>query len=249
MPTQSQPENDLVRYASRAGIELISGAAALAAGGVSGLIIGSAIASLRLDFSQRHLSDIENDRVNKLIIFGVNKFQSNLAAGKNPSEQGFDEATIKEIVEGFMTAAQHENQNRKIKYLGNLLGNLHFHPEVNQMYANLLLRTSESLTYNQLVLLQIFSSTETKALLLQEDYRNKPEIPWDVSAYLHEIKELFNLGLVGMPGDTMLGLTDVNPRKMNTQGEGKLIKVLMELNDLPAADIQQAVSVLSRRIN
>lgn len=203
------------------------------------------------DFNQRHLSDLEKERVGKVVEVAIRKFESNAqndAIKKNLAD-GYDEDTAKETVEAILAAAQREHQSRKIKYIGYLLGNLNFHPEVTPIFANQLIRSAESLTYNQLILLQIFSDEGLKAKLLQKDYSGKSGIPWDIMPYLHETKELYNNGLLGMPGDSMIGLSHVNPGKMITQGQGKKLKELMDLDEIPQAEIQEAASKLSKEIS
>lgn len=61
---------------------------------------------------------------------------------------------------------------------------------------------------------------------------------------MEETKTLFDLGILGYPGDSILGLSHINPGKLNTQSTGKLLVELMELYSIPQVDIQNAVIAL-----
>lgn len=235
--------DDLKRYAKDVGIELLAGTITLLNPGVAGLVLGSAISAMRVDFNARHLSPIESGRVNRTLIIGANKFQNNLDSGQTPV--GHNDKTSNEIIEGILMAAQHENEDRKIRYMGNLLGNIGFHPSITSMQANLLIRSAQNLSYTQLVLLQVFSEDSYKPLLKGGDYRSVDNLPWLLISYMQEIKMLDDLGFIGMPGDAMLGLKDVNPGKIETQGQGLMLKKLMELDTVPQQDVLSVISVLA----
>ena len=242
----SSRRDKIVSYAKRFGITLAPGALDFIVGGAPGVLLSSVLSTILQDFDERSLSAREDERVKKVVIIGANKFMSNVSSQRRATDYSQEDA--QEAIEGILAAARHENEQRKVRYFGNLLGNLGFHPELNHRTCSYLIKLAEMVSYRQLVLLEVFSVDELRKLLPNKDYRKKGNIPWDVISDMHEVKELYEIGLLGMPGDTMLGLTDVNPGKMVTNGHGRMLTILMELHDLPQTDIQDVIMVLSREV-
>jgi hypothetical protein len=47
-----------------------------------------------------------------------------------------------------LLAAQREHEERKLRFMGNLIANLAFHPEIDRGYANYLIRLAEKLSFH-----------------------------------------------------------------------------------------------------
>jgi len=122
-----------------------------------------------------------------------------------------------------------------------------FDKRISKEEAYLYIKTAESLTYRQLCLLVIFADpANTNPFgLRQSDYRGAGgSFPFEFIALLQEIYDLFKRGLLGMNDDTMLGLTDVNPSKLKTQGSGIILIRSMELINLPIDDLESIINLL-----
>lgn len=151
---QKIPKN-LNKYLIRYGVELTASMSEyLSKGTLPGVFLGSAVAALEVDFSKRGLSEIETGRVKTVIMVGVDKFIANINSSKKPTK--IDPSTAEETVERIFTAARHESESRKIRYLGNLLGNIGFRPDITREMANHLVERANALSYTQLVLLNVF---------------------------------------------------------------------------------------------
>jgi hypothetical protein len=65
-------------------------------------------------------------------------------------------APFEEILEGVLIKAQREHEEKKIRYLGQFLGNIAFDANCSGGQANYLLSLLERLTYQQLVMIRTF---------------------------------------------------------------------------------------------
>ncbi|SRR5215204_1501608 len=135
------------------------------------------------------------------------------------------------IVEGLLLAAQREHEEKKPPFYGNLLANIVFTPRISRAHGNLLIKIGQSLSYHQLCLLSLFAQ-KNKFKLRQGDYRGTTEISLDKLSLLQESFGLARLELINIPGDAILGLTDINPARMDLNGEGRILFQLMELSKI-----------------
>jgi hypothetical protein len=77
-----------------------------------------------------------------------------------------------------------------------------------------------------------------------QDYRGVGNISLHQLAVLQEAYGLTFLELINIPGDKVLGLTDINPGKMNLNGEGRLLVGLMELFSIDFEELAQISRLL-----
>ncbi len=82
--------------------------------------------------------------------------------------------------------------------------------------------------------------------LRQTDYRGVGSFIMHLISVLHEICGLYNNYMVQIPNDTILGLTDVNPGKLNVIGNGARLYNLMELSELDKKDYFPLVQLLKQ---
>src|SRR5690606_31890191 len=184
--------------------------------------------------------------------YSVAKIKDSLENGKQVREDGFfnfeesEPSSAFQLWEGAIEAAETENEQKKLKYIGNLIANISFEPNIGRAQSIELLKIARQLSYSQYCLLSIFADAGVKQQLKDGDYRgSQGNYSFNKISVLTEVLELYNLGIVVMPGDTMLGISDVNPRKIDLQGIGKTAYTTMELATIPQDDKVDLINNLS----
>ena len=234
----------------------VSGAAiGFLTGGFEGALLGGATGSIFThlfreignEVIDRLLGSREKVRIGAVAAFAISKVQENLSRGRCPRDDGFfndgdNRSTAEEISEGVFQAAQKEYEEKKIKYLGNLLGNIAFTPNVTGANANFLIRTAQDLTYRQFCILALIPMAKFYTMR-PNDYRGSA-IPLETIPILYEITALYNQGLINFGGEVLFGPTDVNPAKMKMQGIGADLYNLMELASIPQSDTDEVAKYL-----
>lgn len=244
-----------------AGSEVAGGVAGaaigvMAAGPVGGLIGGGvgpivayALKKLGNEIHRRLLSPREQQRIGGVIAYAVQRIKEKLDAGEQVRSDGFfasdanSRAPAEEIYEGIILAAQREHEEKKLPFMGNLMANLAFHPEIDRGYANFLVRLAENLSYRQLCLLFVFALND-KSGLRQTSYRGITSFAPLLLGILQEAMELSQWDMIGS-GEANLGFYDIAPGKTATQAAGAHLFNLMELIRLPISDVQALASILA----
>ena len=130
-------------------------------GALTGSVAGPLVARFVADFAHRQLGHREKVRVSATVAFAAEKIEQRLQAGDIPRQDTFftaaleDRSAAEETIEGILRSAQQEYEERKVRFLGNLLGNIPFHSEIDRSLANVLITTITSLSYRQLCLLSL----------------------------------------------------------------------------------------------
>ena len=152
-----------------------------------------------------------------------------------------------EIFEQTLLVSQKEHEEQKIEYYGNLLGNILFCKQIDKSRSNHLIKIANDLTYTQLLIISVLYKNSSKEpyRLKSKDYRNGVRIANETLFILSEIMELYHKGLILLPNDTLLGITCINPGKMEVQGVGNFLYSLMELNTLPKEELNTIIKLLS----
>lgn len=139
----------------------LGGVAGATISAASGPLVEHIAISLRQRFSQR-----EQERVDAALRAAVIRIEERRQAGDELRQDDFfaaevdDRSAADEVFEAVMRAAQVEVEEKKLHLLGNLLGNVAFHPEIDRAEANHLIRLAADLSYQQLCLLELYSSSE-----------------------------------------------------------------------------------------
>jgi hypothetical protein len=214
------------------GSEMTGSAIATVAGffiaGPGGAAVGAAASPLLIreinkignDVAERYLSERERVRIGAVIIYAKYKISKNLEAGKQPRSD-FTEIPVEkhpacteipfvvrpsaeEIIEGVLLAAQREHEEKKVPFLGNLLGNIAFDLDIDKEQANLLIKLGKDLSFRQLCLLSLFASS-TEYWLRDGSYEDlylKGEFFSHLErvALLQEIKDLTTQELLSCGG-------------------------------------------------
>jgi hypothetical protein len=224
------------------------------AGAVMGALVGGAKAAWAVTYklmgkelAGRVLGHKEEQRVGATIIYSSEKFKKNLESGRQLRSDDYlginpnIKPPIEENLEAVLLTAQREYEEKKLPYLGNLMGNLPFEPSISKEHANHLIKQANQLTYQQLTLLAVFAqSDEVKRNiynLAEVDYRQSGKGLRTVTVgILHEAIELYNSGMLSCSGTALFGLADITPLKMQPQGNGAHLFNLMELSSIPKPD-------------
>ncbi len=141
---------------------VLAGPLGAAAGSVTGAAIAPLLEHLGLQFSGV-LGGRERARLEGVFEAAQEQIRRNLAARKVLRADGFlstgasDHSDAEEIFEAVIRKTQTEHENRKVKYLGILLGNLPFDSRLDRSQANLLVRIAFELSYRQYCLLALFN--------------------------------------------------------------------------------------------
>lgn len=124
-------------------------------GGASGVAISKFLKSASLGMKDKFLGKREEKKIGATIIYAVEKIQENLKS-KNIRNDNFFEndpnnrSSAEELFEATLIAAQRDPEESKLKYYGNLLGNIPFFQQVNRSQANHLIKTAQDLSWSQL---------------------------------------------------------------------------------------------------
>lgn len=208
------------------------------------------------EFKERVLSKREQARIGTAIMYARMKIEKNIKEGKEIRQDGFFESKgegmsdADEIYEGTLLAAQRDHEEKKLKYYGNLIGNLGFAKEFDKSQANYFIKISEGLTYRQICLLKIIVESMRKNIVLRDkNYRDR-QLNYINDRYLiiilQEIFSLYNLHLINGSGTVYAGIKHIVPSKLQIHSAGIYLHDLMELWDVDSSDIDPIVKELSQ---
>lgn len=230
-------------------------------GDLPGAVIGGAatplltltIRTVGEEIRRRVLGPREDIRVGGAIFFATKKFRDNLDAGKQVRQDGFftqedgDRTAAKEITEGVLITAQRDYEEKKLKYYGNLLGNLAFRVDVDRNTANALLKLAGRLSYHQLCYLALMAR---KGQFRLAESSNKlgdfitHDIAHDDSNYAALAADVFDL----IQQRVLWG----NPNSVNDQefvtrvsNLGFVLYELMALDEIDNSDLTSIVTLLN----
>lgn len=249
---------EAAQRAIEAGSSLVGGVAGAALGGAlggpPGAVLGSAAgasleAALR-EVASRWLSDREQVRVGAAATYARQAIEARLADGEEPRDDGWFDAQPRgrsaadELLEGTLLIARRQHQERKVQFIGRLMGNLCFESGIDEFVGDWLLRQADELSWTQYVLLAAIGvpSVTLPAADVQAGIQD-----W-ASWGMHE--QLADLGyarreLVGAPSRTTarmgLSLPNTTMSELTLRSGGQLLFELMSLADVPPADINDAL--------
>lgn len=227
----------------------LGGPGGAAAGGAGGVAISKGLKWAVTEIKQRLLGKREEQRIGATMIYAVEKIQSNLKSKEIRDDDFFegnlkDRSCAEELFEATLMAAQRDPQEKKLKYYGNLLGNIPFSKAIDRSQANHLIKIAQDLSWNQLCLLAI-AVRKNLFKLRTTDYRNQKHFSQAQIFLMSQMVDLHSKGLINFSGEAVLGLTDANPGKMTVQGVGAHLYNLMELVQIPVDDLKDIADSLS----
>lgn len=162
------------------------------------------------------------------------------ARGQTPRDDGFfgdDSADGADFVEGVLLSVKDSFEEKKVPYLGNLLANVAFNPDVDAATANTALRLADAASWLELVVLGIFAD-ETYPMPASEMPIGTNWSTWTqlyaVRALLEPPRSLLQyartVGEHGLPG------FDLNLNDISLTSGGALLSGLMELTTIERAE-------------
>lgn len=201
------------------------------------------------DFAHRSLSDRERVRTAAVLLSAAHRLNANLEAGLGVRRDDFfattpaRRAAADEVAEAILLAAQHEHEEAKVPFLGNLLVNLAFRDGTDRAQANGLVRLAGALSYRQLGLLTVFAHTE-RFDLRTTDYQGPARVPFAAVAVLQEVFELVRLSLVVQTTGDPITLRDLTPGRITVAGTGAMLLKLMHLNAIDPDETDTLATLL-----
>ncbi|BBD63939.1 hypothetical protein NIES4072_24050 [Nostoc commune NIES-4072] len=273
---KNEPINELIAVGSEITGGTLVTAIILALGGAAagphGAILTSVatptivyfLKKLGAEVKNRFLSHREEVRVGATLTFAISKIQENLDNGKQIRQDDFfkkgvqNRSAAEEVFEGVLIASQREHEEKKLRFYGNLVANIAFHPEINRAQANVLLRLGSSLSYTQMCLLGLIVNKD-KYKLRQQNYISKDEqgkiqvlnIKLEQTFALQEIYDLYikrilEINMSGLIfGKPIADLEYITPQNLTIKEIGLQLYNLMELSDIPKEDFDSISQLLS----
>jgi hypothetical protein len=221
-------------------------AGALVAGPL-GAVLGGIAGPLLTDITQRLISHKEKTRTGALYEYTAHRIKTNLENGMTVRNDDFwntdNHAGINEIMEGVVIASQREHEEKKLRYYGNLMGNIAFDASVSRSDGNLLIRTADGLSYRQLCLLEISADDNKRNRLRTQAYGGQP-LARSLVSTAHELYDLDRLGLVNA-GEFYTDMSVMVPSRLKAEGTGIKLVQLMDLGAIPDEDIEDTINVLA----
>lgn len=203
-------------------------------------VVGPVLAHVYEDFITRQLSKVEHKRVNDAHKYCTAQIEEKIKLGFRP--RGDDwffpnnenyRSNADEIFEGVLTKCKLEHEQKKSKYINNLFVNLVFFEDISLAQANFLLKLIGTLTYRQLLLLNLFKANKGNNLMLTT--KEVIIVSENISIY-QEVYELTQLGLLQkLMDEEQTGLTweNLDEKSFNAMfGWDEVIPGLMELTPL-----------------
>lgn len=205
--------SELAGAASGAAIGLLGGPGGAIGGAVAGVALTRVLKRVGADLKQRLLGPREEVRIGAAAAFAGATIQELLDAGLTPRNDGFFEAqaeerpAAEEVLEGVLLKARDAYEEKKVRLLGILYGQVAFHSEISPAHANHLIELGSRLTYRQLVVLAVAQDEAGRPRLRAGDYRGDSDavqrLGLEGRSLLTEIYDLYQQGLVhggGRPG-------------------------------------------------
>lgn len=241
---------------------VIAGPPGIIIGAVGGATISAAFSKAGKEIKERFLSKRETERIGAVSLFAIDKINENFNAGHLLRDDDFFQnesdgkrSAADEILEKTLIAAQRETEENKIKYFGNLLGNISFHSEVGKIEANRLIRIAQDLSFNQMCILAFVNEFDDRKYGSEINFRGTPlklkegyiyhdndENDFTFSIFANELEDLSNKRLIGTMGQISSG-SNV-PTDMRLSPLGKKICEFMELKKIETEAINKSTKFM-----
>ena len=235
-------KNDRIKTLLNGGAEIagaaVGGALGFLAGGpISAAILGAGGATVAKtlkhigqEVSERLLGPREKVRVGGVLAIAAAEIKQRTDGFFDEKPSGRSDA--EEVAESVLLKSQREPEEKKIPYMGYLLSNIAFDPEISAQMAHQITKTAEQLTYRQLCILRLAVVKQAFGLR-SGDYRGQGSFSKELYQVLYECLDLYHRGFINFGGEVAFGPTDVAPGKMGVQGLGADLYNLMKLAMIP----------------
>ncbi len=182
---------------------LVAGPAGIILGGASGPLITKAFKKIGSEIQKRFISKREEIRIGAAYAFAIHKLENNIKNGRViRTDAYFDSKENKrsdaeEIFEGVVLSAQREYEERKVRFIGNLYGNICTNDKINREHANQLVKTSNNLSFRQFCILQLLRDKKSEQNLFPK-LRSIDETRIELGDIIIEIRDLQQKGLISI---------------------------------------------------
>jgi hypothetical protein len=148
---------DVAGAAAAGALALLTGPEAVIAGQVGGSMVSSVLKIVAARIRRRVLEPRQTLRVGLAFTIAADHIATRLEHGAEPRADlfvghGDHRPSAEELLEGVLRVAADEHQERKVRYLGRMYGELLFRPDISADLAAFLIRVAEALTWRQLML-------------------------------------------------------------------------------------------------
>ena len=245
--------DSLAGSAAGAALGAVAGPLGIVAGALIGTVAEQTIILIGNEIKDRMLSKQESIRVGTVYQIAGEKINANLESGRILRDDDFftsndgGRPASEELLEGTLLSAQKEYEEKKLKYIGNLYGNLLFTSDITVPTANMLIKLAESLTYRQLceiatiAMMQGSPNAETNPLLKESFHTVSGMNNVSIAS---EIFDLYQKTLLSS-SDAIFDAAGINPSKLKVVGNGVSLYNLMELRTIPANDFREIIELLT----
>jgi hypothetical protein len=203
------------------------------------------------EFAARQLGPREQRRVALAYNRAAERLVEHLQEGRGLRDDGFfeqvreDQGTAaEEVLEGVLTKARDAYEVRKAERLGELAAFIAVSPDISPPHANYLIELAGRLTYQQLVLLGFFALEDRSGM---PDWASTGLFTRYEIGLVAAIEELAHLGLIVRDDNQpVASFTEVNPRRMQTVLNGRLLHEAMSLHKAEQEAVDEMIEALSR---
>ncbi len=234
-----------------------------AIGAGAGYLINTSLKNVGADIELRMLGPREHMRIGAAWSYAAQRvYQLLMVDREDPRDDGFFEATDRgsrspcdELVEGVLLAAAKEYEERKVPYLGYMVGNIAFTAGIDRALAARLIREAEELTYRQLCILSLIAQKDDYEWPDENAYNDQTRVTgWEQWGARRDYERAGQdrLGLYGgrveqNPNMHVIGLPKfwLSPGKQKLTNDGRLTYGLMGLERMPKDDLQSVFEQLT----
>jgi hypothetical protein len=185
------------------------GPIAAAAAGVLGVLLAQSVKTVLSDLAHAPMTPRERVRIGATAAFAIARIQEHLSRGDKLRNQlllshgAGARPAADQLFDDVLRWSKSEPDERKLRFLGNLFGNLPFEPHVSQANASLIVRTARDLSFRQYCLLLLVALHKWKDAFQHQDvvfpreYANQV-VPLDFEdvSTLQEVLGLHRHGLI-----------------------------------------------------
>jgi len=228
-------------------------------GGLPGTAIGAAGGQIFADqfykigeeFRKRYLSKRESVRIGAVAGYALERIKTNLENNMQVRKDDFfnldpvtDRSAADEILEGTLNTAKNEHEEKKLHYLGNLVANIPFHPEIDRYQANYLLRIAGRLSYRQFCILALFERKLNHLLSMNNPDLGKMSNQNDLTL-IQEIDEMMIMNLLISSRASLIGMRNLTPGEIKLRELGKTLHLMMNLDEINYSETDTLAGILS----
>ena len=198
------------------------------------------------DMVSRALSAYERNRVDRTYAEIINKVKQKLDSGLFPRDddywapkyEGISDANI--LLEGVLTKARDEYEEKKRRYYPNLCANMCFTEHLPYERLNTILKLFEQLTYRQL---QILAYVNQRGKIETAKWDTHLKVVEEAYKYFDIYYEVFNLYNINLLRQPRLGWSS-STNDLDLSPLGVDLVILTELYNMPEEEINEISSYI-----